>query len=97
MTWFEKNFKEIEIQRKTRDEIEFKHTNEHTEEDWKIVASFLRQLGDDADGYVHRLIVDEDNIEKVEILFKSFDDLEIEESDFQNGSGILEAIAHVLR
>ncbi len=62
----------------------------------KTVTSFLRQLVDDTDWNVHCLIVDEDNVEQVEIRFESFDNLEIEESDFQNGTGILQTVAHVL-
>ena len=48
----------------------------------------------DAERKIHRLVVQENNVEEIEVVLQSFFDLEVEEPDFEDSLRILDAVAH---
>ena len=54
------------------------------------MAAFLN----DAERKIHRLVVQENNVEEIEVVLQSFFDLEVEEPDFEDSLRILDAVAH---
>ena len=55
----------------------------------------FRQLLNNFERNIHRLVIHENNVKKAQILFEPLLDLEVEEPDLENDVGVFETVTHV--